>query len=98
MICIPLVNFLNFDDDRQFQSRGNEHVHAPFHVVDAPKINENEDNEVIEFIDKYITCSLPDDIEHPEIYLILLIFLYVCTTTCRKKKGVTCRFNDPWPP
>ena len=39
-------------------------MHAPIHVVDAPKIDENNDSEVIEmieFIDKYITCTLPNE-------------------------------------
>ena len=30
-------------------------MHAPIHIVDAPKIDENEDSEVVEFIDKCIT-------------------------------------------
>ena len=37
-------------------------MHAPFHVVDAPKIDENNNSEVDKyFIDKYITCALPDE-------------------------------------
>ena len=34
-------------------------MHGPIHIVDAPKIDENEDSEVVEFIDKYITCVYP---------------------------------------
>ena len=30
-------------------------MHAPIYIVAAPKIDENEDSEVVEFIDKYIT-------------------------------------------
>ena len=33
-------------------------MHAPIHVVDTPKIDENEDEEVVEFIDKYITFQI----------------------------------------
>ena len=34
-------------------------MRAPFcHVVDAQKIDENEESEVIEFTDKYITCDV----------------------------------------
>ena len=29
-------------------------MHALIHVVDAPKIDEHEDSEVVEFIDKYM--------------------------------------------
>ena len=31
------------------------------------KIDENEDSEVVEFIDKYITWALPDKIKYPEM-------------------------------
>ena len=53
----PVGQILNFDDRREFQNRGTEHMHAPIHIVDAPKIDENEDSEVVEFIDKCITCA-----------------------------------------
>ena len=50
-------------------------------------------------IDKYVTCSLPDDSEYPELNtLVKKVQTHHHTTTCRKKKGVTCRFNAPWPP
>ena len=42
-------------------------MHAPIHIVDAPKIDENEDSEVVEFIDKYIKCTLPDATKYPEM-------------------------------
>ena len=95
----PIGQILNFDDRREFQNRGTEHMHVPIHVVDAPKIDENEDSEVVEFIDKYITCSLPDENKHPELTsLVKKVQTHHHTTTCRKKKGITCRFNAPWPP
>ena len=47
----PIGQMLNFDDRREFQNRGTEHMHAPIHI-DAPKIDEIEDSEVSEFIDK----------------------------------------------
>ena len=52
---------MNFDDQKEFQKRGTEHVHAPIHAVDAPKINENKDIAIVEFIDKYITYALSDE-------------------------------------
>ena len=61
------VQILNFDDQREFQNRGTEHTHSPIHIVDASKIDENEDSEVVEFIDKYITCALPDKTKYPEM-------------------------------
>ena len=40
----PIGQILNFDNWRQFQNRRAEHMHAPIHIVDAPKIDENEDS------------------------------------------------------
>ena len=90
---------LNFADRRELQNRGTEHMHAPIHIVDAPKIDENNDGEVIEFIDKYFTCALPDEEKCPEMNkLVKKVQIHHHTTTCRNKKGVTCRFNAPWTP
>ena len=95
----PIGQILNHDDRREFQSRGAEHVHTCIHIVDAPKIDEDEDSDVEEFIDKYITCSMPDENDYPDLHnLVNTVQTHHHTTTCRKKKGVKCRFNIPWPP
>ena len=56
-------------------------MYAPIYVVDAPKIDENEDSEVVEFCNKYITCALADEIKYPEISKVQTLNH---TTTCRK--------------
>ena len=95
----PIGQILNFDDQREFQNIRTEHNHAPIHIVDAPKIDENEDSEVVEFIDKYITCALPDETKYPEMSnLVKKVHTHYHTTTCRKKTVVVCRFNDSWTP
>ena len=77
---------LNSDDRRKFQNRGAEYMHAPIHVVAAPKIDESSNSEVIEFIDKYITCALLDEEKYPEMNkLMRKVQTHHHTTTCRKK-------------
>ena len=62
---------------------------TPIHIADAPKIDENEDSEVSEFIDKYITRALPDATKYPEMSnLVKKVQTHHHTATCRKKKGV----------
>ena len=70
-------------------------MHASIHIVDAPKINENNNSK---FIDKYIKYAIPDEEKYPEMNkLVRKVQTHHHTTTCRKKKkGVTCRFNAPW--
>ena len=40
--------------------RGPEYLHVLVHVKDTPKVDESPDSEVIEFIDRYITCAILD--------------------------------------
>ena len=98
----PIGEILNYDERREFQNRGTEHIHAPIHIKDAPKIDEDDDSnddEVVDFIDKYITCSLPDKDSFPDLYeLVKKLQTHRHKATCKKKKSVTCRFNAPWPP
>ena len=87
---------LNFDAQREFQKRGTEHIRAPIHVADAPKIDKSEGSELVEFIDNYITCALPDVTKYPEMSdLVKKVQTQHHATICRKKKGVACRFNAP---
>ena len=74
-------------------------MHASIHIVDAPKIDENEFSEVVEFLDKYTTCALLDATKYPEMSnLVKKVQTHHHTTACRTKKGVASRFNTPWAP
>ena len=46
----------------------------------------------------FYTCSIHQN-EYPELHkLVTTVQAHHHTSTCRKKKGVKCRFNIPWPP
>ena len=95
----PIGQILNYDERGEFQDRGTEHIHAPVHVENAPTIENDSREDVISFIDKYVTCSIPDKQLHPELNkLVNSLQTHHCTKTCKKKKGIKCRFNAPWPP
>ena len=82
----------------EFQNRGNEHLHAAIHIVDAPQIDINEDEEVTEFIDKYITCSNPNESIHPVLnQLVKSVQIHKHRKTCERTKTAKCRFKAPWP-
>ena len=67
-------------------------------MLNVPKINEDDDEVVTEFIDKYITCSLPNADQYPELNAVVKQGqTHYHTTTCQKQKDVTCRFNAPRP-
>ena len=50
----------------------------------------------VRFIDKYITCALPDETKLSN--LVKRMQTHHHTTTCRKTYGVAYRFNTPWAP
>lgn len=51
----------------------------------------------LEFINQYIICALPGKRKYPVMSnLVKWAETHYHTTTCRNKKGVSCRFNAPW--
>ena len=69
------------------------------HVEHAPKIDEDDNEVVTQFIDKYILYSLPNADQYSELNAVVKqVQIHHHTATCQEKLGVTCRFNAPWPP
>ena len=90
----PIGQILNYDIRKEMQSRGTEHFHSALHVYNAPILDKDSDEEVIAFINKYITCEIPDK-ETDSILneLVLSRQTHHHTKTCTKKKDVECRFH-----
>ncbi|XP_042265880.1 uncharacterized protein LOC121896203 [Thunnus maccoyii] len=81
----------------EFQQRGSPHVHCLFWIENAPLIDKNTDEEVVEFIDKYVTCELPSQDETLlDIVTSVQQHSKQHSKTC-KKKNTVCRFNFPRP-
>ena len=45
----------------EFRARGSPHAHTLIWIKDAPKLGYADEADVKAFIDKYISCSLPDN-------------------------------------
>ncbi len=54
----PIGKIIDYFYRVEFQQRGSPHTHCLFWVENAPKIGTNTDQEVIDLIDKYVTCDL----------------------------------------
>ena len=83
----------------EFQLRGSPHTHCLFWIEDAPVLNDDTDDKVVEFIDKYVSCNLPAkevDDELNEIISNVQMHSRKHSKSC-KKKGTECRFNFPRP-
>ena len=77
------------------QNRGTAHFHSAVHVQNAPQLDKETDN-VVTFIDTYISCAIPEDVSLKELADSRQVHHH--TRTCRKKKNVNCRFYYPKPP
>ena len=95
----PIGQLLNYDDRREYQERGAQHMHVTAHVQGAPQFDESSDKEIPTFIDKYITCEIPNSESHKSLYNIVTSFQkHKHTSSCLKGNKIRCRHNAPWPP
>ena len=95
----PIGKVVDYYYRTEFQQRGWPHIHMVVWVENAPKFKKDPDQEVVEFIDKYISCELPpeSDEELHEIVTSVQVHSKNHTKSCRKT-GKVCRFNYPKPP
>ena len=50
----------------EFQQKGSRHIHALFWVKDSPQYEKTPKKQIVDFVDKYITCAndeLSDDMK-----------------------------------
>jgi hypothetical protein len=78
----------------EFQQRGSPHIHMKAWIENSPKMNENSVEEIIEFIDKYLTCSS----DQSDFQNLVELQTHKHSRTCRKKEDKVCRFGFPLPP
>ena len=90
----PLGEIVDYVIRIEFQARGSPHAHTLLWVKNAPQINVQTDDEVCEFVQKYISCSIPDDEDEKE--LVCKLQRHSHSSYCRKKGS--CRFKYPKPP
>ena len=95
----PIGEVVDFYYRTEFQQRGWPHIHMVVWVKNAPILDENTDEEVTNFADKYISCEIPPetDTELHDIVCSVQTHSQTHTKSCRKT-GKTCRFNFPRPP
>ena len=94
----PIGNISDYVIKIEFQMRGTPHAHCLVWVKDAPKIDKNSDEEVCQFIDKYITAVLPgtrESLSHDK-KLMLRLQQHSHSDYCRRNKK--CRFGFPKAP
>ena len=91
----PLGELNDYAIRIEFQARDSPHAHCVLWIKDAPKYGVDDVNDVCHFIDKYITCALPQE-EGKLRELVLLLQQHKHSSYCKRIKG--CRFHFPHPP
>jgi len=95
----PIGQVLNYDDRREYQDRGAQHMHVTVHIEGAPQFDESSDEKITAFIDRYITCEIPNSISHKSLHdTVISVQKHNHTNSCLKGKQISCRYNAPWPP
>ena len=91
----PLGEVTDYAIRVEFQARGSPHAHNVIWVKNAPKFDSDSNEDVCNFIDRYVTCAIPeDDCKLKE--LVLLLQQHKHSSYC--KRGKSCRFHFPQPP
>lgn len=67
----PIGEVVDFFYRIEFQQRGSPHIHCLLWVRNAPKLEESTDEEIYNFVDKYISCRLPEKERFPKLYEIV---------------------------
>ena len=93
----PLGHIIDYVIKIEFQMRGSPHAHFLLWVKDAPKINQDSDDDVCRFIDKYITAAIPKGIFEREndVSIMKILQTHTHSDYCHRNK---CHFGFPKPP
>ena len=79
----------------EFQQRGSPHIHMLAWITGAPKYGENDNEEVIDYINQVASCS--SDVSH-DWSQFLDFQRHKHSRSCRKGGSPICRFGIPFPP
>ena len=82
----------------EFQQRGSLHIHGLFWIKDAPQYEKNSNEEVVAFVDKFITYHKPDSSSKMENFVNLQMHRHAKTCKRSGNNVHVCRFNFPLPP
>ena len=92
--CEPIGKLRDFFYRVEFQQRGSPHIHMLVWIDNAPSLEKNSEEEIVQFVDKYLTCSVNDE----ETAHLVELQTHKHSRTCRKKGKAICRFGFPLPP
>ena len=74
---------------KEYQSRGAPHYHVLLWIKDAPVIGVDPEHVVTAWIDKRISCHIPDEKSSPKLHRLVTKYqMHKCSNYCRHKKSM----------
>ena len=92
--CEPIGKVKDYCYRVEFQQRGSPHIHMLVWIENAPTLERNSEEEIVQFVDQYLTCSA----DNKETTNLVNLQTHKHSRTCRKKGKPVCRFGFPLPP
>ena len=92
--CEPIGKLLDYFYRVEFQQRGSPHIHMLIWIENAPTLETNSEREIVQFVDKYLTCNTDNE----KTANLVGLQSHKHSRTCRKKGKPICRFGFPLPP
>ena len=92
--CQPVGEVIDFFYRVEFQQRGSPHIHGLFWIKNAPEYGRDCDEDIIKFVDSYISCKADSE----DLSELVNLQRHKHSKTCKKKGRAICRFNFPLPP
>ena len=92
--CEPIGKLLDYFYRVEFQQRGSPHIHMLVWIENAPTLETNSEREIVQFVDKYLTCNTDNE----KTANLVGLQIHKRSRTCRKKGKPICRFGFPLPP
>ena len=71
------------------------HIHSFLWVLNAPILTKDNVDEYIGFVGAVVSAYVPDPIDNPELYKLLVTTYQVHShsKSCQKYKNTNCRYN-----
>ena len=92
--CHPIGEVVDFFYCVEFQQRGSPHIHGLFWIKNAPEYGRDCDENIIKFVDSYVSCKADVD----DLSDLVNLQRHKHSKTCKKKGHAICRFNFPLMP
>ena len=92
--CEPIGKLIDYFYRVEFQQRGSPHIHMLVWIENAPTLETNSEGEIVQFVDKYLTCNTDNE----KTANLVGLQSHKHSKTCRKKGKPICRFGFPLPP